>query len=394
MATGREFRSTRWRRGSGSGRHGRLWRGSWSPKRSPTAGSTACGPPATRSTSASGCPPAELLEAVVGRPRPDHPLGDARSTDEVLAAGTDLLVVGRAGIGLDNVDVEAATRRGVMVVNAPQSNIVSAAEHTMALLLAQARNVPQAHAALVAGRWERSKWEGVELADKTLGIVGLGRIGKLVADRARGFGMRLDRLRPVRLGRARPPARRRAAAARPGRRRVRLPHHPPAEDGRDEGAHRARPAAQGQADAARSSTSPAAASSTRRRWPTPSARASSPAPRSTCSTPSRRRRRRCSSSTSVVVTPHLGASTREAQDKAGDTIADMVQLALAGEFVPFAVNLAAAEAHDDLRPFLPLAERLGRAVRVAGRASCRRRSRSPSRATSAATTPASSGCRC
>ena len=112
-------------------------------------------------------------------------------TDDVLAAASDLLVVGRAGIGLDNVDVDAATRRGVMVVNAPQSNIVSAAEHTMALLLAQARNVPQAHSALVAGRWERSRWEGVELADKTLGIVGLGRIGKLVADRARGFGMHL-----------------------------------------------------------------------------------------------------------------------------------------------------------------------------------------------------------
>src|SRR5215207_5772073 len=113
------------------------------------------------------------------------------SAAEVLDAGRDLLVVGRAGIGLDNVDVEAATERGVMVVNAPQSNVVSAAEHTMALLLAQARNVPQAHAALRAGRWERSRWEGVELADKTLGIVGLGRIGKLVADRCLAFGMRL-----------------------------------------------------------------------------------------------------------------------------------------------------------------------------------------------------------
>ena len=112
-------------------------------------------------------------------------------TAEVLAAGRDLVVVGRAGIGLDNVDVDAATAQGVMVVNAPQSNILSAAEHTMALLLAQARNIPQAHAALVAGRWERSKWEGVELADKTLGIVGLGRIGKLVAQRALAFGMRV-----------------------------------------------------------------------------------------------------------------------------------------------------------------------------------------------------------
>ncbi len=112
-------------------------------------------------------------------------------TAEVLEAGPDLVVVGRAGIGLDNVDVAAATRRGVMVVNAPQSNILSAAEHTMALLLAQARNVPQAHAALVAGRWERSRWEGVELHGKVLGIIGLGRVGALVAQRAAAFGMRL-----------------------------------------------------------------------------------------------------------------------------------------------------------------------------------------------------------
>ncbi len=112
-------------------------------------------------------------------------------TAEVLEAGTDLVVVGRAGIGLDNVDVDAATRRGVMVVNAPQSNILTTAEHTMAMLLAQARNIPQAHAALVEGRWERSRWEGVELADKTLGIVGLGRIGRLVAQRASAFGMRI-----------------------------------------------------------------------------------------------------------------------------------------------------------------------------------------------------------
>lgn len=97
---------------------------------------------------------------------------------EVLAATSGLVVVGRAGVGLDNVDVEAATKAGVMVTNAPESNIVSAAEHTIALLMSMARNIPQSHAALVAGRWERSKWEGVELAGKTLGIVGLGRIGK------------------------------------------------------------------------------------------------------------------------------------------------------------------------------------------------------------------------
>ena len=151
----------------------------------------------------------------------------------MLAAGADLVVVGRAGIGLDNVDVEAATRRGVMVVNAPQSNIISAAEHTMALLLAQARNVPQAHAALTAGRWERSRWEGVELADKTLGIVGLGRIGKLVAQRALAFGMRLVAYDPFVSRRAGPADVGRAAAARAARGRGRLPHHPPAQDARD-----------------------------------------------------------------------------------------------------------------------------------------------------------------
>ncbi|MEA3215515.1 MAG: D-3-phosphoglycerate dehydrogenase / 2-oxoglutarate reductase, partial [Acidimicrobiia bacterium] len=112
-------------------------------------------------------------------------------TADVLAAAPELVAVGRAGIGLDNVDVDAATARGVMVVNAPESNILSAAEHTVAMLLAQARNIPQAHAALVAGRWERSRWEGVELADKTLGVIGLGKIGRLVATRAAAFGMKI-----------------------------------------------------------------------------------------------------------------------------------------------------------------------------------------------------------
>ena len=132
----------------------------------------------------------DLLDAVKGA----HALIIRSATDvtaDVLAAGSDLVVVGRAGIGLDNVDLDAATRRGVMVVNAPQSNIVSAAEHTMALVLAQARNVPQAHAALKQGRWERSQWEGVELDGKTLGIVGLGRIGRHVAKIANAFGMRV-----------------------------------------------------------------------------------------------------------------------------------------------------------------------------------------------------------
>ena len=100
---------------------------------------------------------------------------------DLLAKADRLRVVARAGVGVDNVDVDAATRQGVVVANAPQSNVVTAAEHTMALLLALARNVPQAHGSLVAGRWDRSKFTGVEVHDKVLGIIGFGRIGQLVA---------------------------------------------------------------------------------------------------------------------------------------------------------------------------------------------------------------------
>src|SRR3990170_2547984 len=103
---------------------------------------------------------------------------------QIIEAGDNLKVIGRAGIGLDNIDVDAATRNGVLVVNAPQSNIMSAAEHTMALLLAQARNIPQAHSSLVGGEWARDRYQGVELHGKTLGVVGLGRVGTLVAQRA------------------------------------------------------------------------------------------------------------------------------------------------------------------------------------------------------------------
>jgi D-3-phosphoglycerate dehydrogenase len=305
-----------------------------------------------------GLSPDELLEALPGA----HALiirSATKVTAEALAAGRDLVVVGRAGIGLDNVDVEAATARGVMVVNAPQSNVLSAAEHTMALLLSQARNVPQAHAALKDGRWERSKWEGVELADKTLGIIGLGRIGRLVAQRALAFGMKLvaydpfvapDRARQLSVDlvdletlvtRADFVTLHLAktkdtvglidadllAKARPGIRIVNV-----ARGGIvDEDAL---------AEAIRAGIVAGAALDVFAEEPT----TDSP----------------LFSLEEVVVTPHLGASTREAQDKAGDTIADMVLLALAGDFVPFAVNVSAAEASETLRPFLPLAERLGR----------------------------------
>ncbi|MEO5899342.1 MAG: phosphoglycerate dehydrogenase, partial [Ilumatobacteraceae bacterium] len=280
-------------------------------------------------------------------------------TAEVLEAATELMVVGRAGIGLDNVDVDAATRRGVMVVNAPQSNIVSAAEHTMALLLAQARNVPQAHAALTAGRWERSRWEGVELADKTLAVIGLGRIGKLVADRARAFAMRVIAYDPfVSADRARQMGVELVtldqAVAEADFLTVHLPKNKETTGliNRDL-LLKAKPSLrvinvarggivveQDLADAITDGVIAGAALDVFVTEPT----TESP----------------LFQLDSVIVTPHLGASTREAQDKAGDTIADMVQLALAGEFVPFAVNVDAAEANETLRPFLPLAERLGR----------------------------------
>jgi D-3-phosphoglycerate dehydrogenase / 2-oxoglutarate reductase len=110
---------------------------------------------------------------------------------DMIARATRLRVIGRAGVGVDNVDVDAATKRGIVVANAPQSNVITAAEHTMALILALARNVPQAHASLTSGKWERSKFSGVELYEKTLGILGFGRIGQLVAQRARAFAMKV-----------------------------------------------------------------------------------------------------------------------------------------------------------------------------------------------------------
>lgn len=133
---------------------------------------------------------AQLTEAVAEAEALIVRSGTKVSAD-VLAAAGRLVVVGRAGVGIDNVDVEAATAHGVVVANTPTANVVSAAEHTMALMLACARNVAPAHAALLAGRWEREQNQGVELHGRTLGIVGLGRIGRLVGERAQAFGMKL-----------------------------------------------------------------------------------------------------------------------------------------------------------------------------------------------------------
>ena len=112
-------------------------------------------------------------------------------TADLIERAARMKVIARAGVGVDNVDIPAATKRGIIVANAPQSNVIAAAEHTVALMLAMARNIPQAHSALVDGRWERSKFGGIEVYEKTLGILGFGRIGQLVAERAKSFGMRV-----------------------------------------------------------------------------------------------------------------------------------------------------------------------------------------------------------
>ena len=108
-------------------------------------------------------------------------------TKEVISHADALIAIGRAGIGVDNIDIQAATNAGVMVINAPQSNIISAAEHAIALMLSLARHIPNAHRDLVSGQWNRSKYEGTEIAGKNIGIVGLGRVGTLVAERLAGY---------------------------------------------------------------------------------------------------------------------------------------------------------------------------------------------------------------
>lgn len=281
-------------------------------------------------------------------------------TAEVLDAAGNLKVVARAGIGLDNVDVDAATRHGVMVVNAPQSNVISAAEQTMALLLAQARNIPQANASLRAGRWERERWEGVELEGKTLGLVGLGRVGSLVAQRATAFGMRLIAFDPfVSEDRAREmgvdtmPSLE-ALLVQSDFVSIHLPRSP--ETAGLMGAHELslmKPGARLINTARGGIVDEEALARSIADGRLGGAAIDVFAEEPTIDSPLFRHE-------SVVVTPHLGASTREAQDKAGTTAAEMVLLALRGEFVPYAVNVSAgAEVSEAVRPFVPLAEKLG-----------------------------------
>jgi D-3-phosphoglycerate dehydrogenase / 2-oxoglutarate reductase len=278
---------------------------------------------------------------------------------EALAHAPRLRVVARAGVGLDNVDVEAATKAGVMVVNAPTSNIVSAAEHAIALLLAVARNVPQAASSLKAGEWKRSTFTGIELAGKVVGVLGLGRIGALVTQRLAAFGMTVVAYDPY------VPASR---ASQFGARLVSLDEllaesdfitvHLPrnAETtgliGERE-LHLVKPgvriinAARGGivdehalAQALKDGRVAGAGIDVFVSEP--------PTGNPLLGHPG------------VVATPHLGASTHEAQEKAGTQVARSVRLALAGEFVPDAVNVRSGEVDEDVKPGLPLAEKLGR----------------------------------
>jgi D-3-phosphoglycerate dehydrogenase len=278
---------------------------------------------------------------------------------EALAAARRLKVVARAGVGLDNVDVKAATQAGVMVVNAPTSNIVSAAELAVALMLAAARHISPAHAALRGGEWKRSRYTGIELYEKTVGIVGLGRIGVLVAQRLSAFGMNVIAYDPyVQAGRA----------AQMGVRlvdldtlladadfmSVHLPKTPETAGliGAPELA-RVKPhlvlvnAARGGIvdeaalyDALKTGRIAAAGLDVFATEP-------------------------CTDSPlfeleNVVATPHLGASTDEAQEKAGIAVARSVRLALSGELVPDAVNVQGGVIAEDVRPGIPLTEKLGR----------------------------------
>ena len=278
-----------------------------------------------------------------------------------IARASRLKVIARAGVGIDNVDVDAATRRGIVVANAPESTVVSAAEHTIALLLAVARNVPQAHAALKGWEWDRGRFAGVELSGKTLAVLGFGRIGRQVARRALALGMRVlaydpfvgpERFRELGVEHVGTLEDAYAAAD------FLTLHLPLTDETRhvlDEQAFvrmrdgvRIVNAARGElvdedalAAAIRSGKVAGAALDVFGSEPY-----SGP----------------LLELDQVVVTPHLAASTSEAQDRAGVMIAEQVVAALDGELVETAVNIPIVEQADleVLGPFIPLAAQLGR----------------------------------
>jgi D-3-phosphoglycerate dehydrogenase / 2-oxoglutarate reductase len=284
-------------------------------------------------------------------------------TAELLERARNLRVIGRAGVGVDNVDVEAATKRGIVVANAPQSNVVTAAEHTMALLLALARNIPQAHSSLTSGKWERSKFSGIELYEKTLGILGFGRIGQLVAHRARGFGMHVLAFDPfVSAERYRELGVEKVSSsdelyAKADFISLHLPKTPDTEGWLDADAFAKMRDGVRILNVARGGLIDDAAL----KEAIDSGKVAGAALDVFPSEPMTDYPL-FSGYANVVVTPHLGASTAEATDRAGYQSAEQVVAALRGEVVSTAVNIPAIEAEDMevLGPFLPLATQLGR----------------------------------
>jgi D-3-phosphoglycerate dehydrogenase len=282
-------------------------------------------------------------------------------TADLIERGARLKVIGRAGVGIDNVDVEAATRRGIVVANAPESTVISAAEHTIGLLVALTRNIPQAHAALKQGRWERKAYGGVELADKTLGVLGFGRIGQQVARRAAGLGMRVvaydpfvapERFRELGVERIEDVD---GVYATADFLTLHLPLTDETRGSIDSQALakmrdgvRLVNAARGELidedallDALRSGKVGGAALDVFSSEPY-----SGP----------------LLELDNVVATPHLAASTEEAQDRAGVIIAEQVAAALEGGLVTNAVNIPVIGAEDleVLGAYIPLAAKLGR----------------------------------
>ena len=285
---------------------------------------------------------------------------------EAIAAAKGLKVIARAGVGLDNVDIPAATAAGVMVVNAPTSNIVSAAELAISLLFASARFISPAHAALKAGKWARSKYTGAELFEKTLGVVGFGRIGQLVAHRMQAFGMNIIAYDPY----LQP-----AKAAQLGVELVELDellkrsdfitiHLPKTKETANLIGVEALKKVKKEVriiNAARGGVLDEAAlydAITEGRVAGAGLDVYVTEP--------------CTDSPlfqldQVVATPHLGASTDEAQERAGIAVAVSVRKALAGELVPDAVNVKGGAIHDEIRPSLPLVEKMAQiATAIAG----------------------------
>jgi D-3-phosphoglycerate dehydrogenase len=284
-----------------------------------------------------------------------------RVTSELIDRADRLKVIGRAGTGVDNVDIEAATKRGIIVANAPESNSVAAAEHTLALALALCRNVPQAHASLAAGRWERSGFKGNELYGKTLGVIGLGRIGRLVAARAMAFGMDVvaydkfvaaDRFRELGIERAASTA---ELYARADLITIHLPRTADTANWIDADAISSMRDGVRIINTARGELVDLDALEAGLESGKVAGAALDVFPEEPMTGHPLFGR------DDVVVTPHLGASTEEAQDRAGLITAQQVRAALTDGVVTNAVNIHAVrpEAMEALAPFVPLCQMLG-----------------------------------